>query len=260
MGLFKKAERKKAHARIAVLGPSGSGKTYSALILASGLTAGPEDKIAVICTEHGAAELYAGREAEGLPDFDVANMSSPYSMEKYIRAIKAAGEDGYAVLIVDSLSHAWAGEGGALSEVDKRSSDRGGKFGSGWKHVTPLHNKLIETILSFPGHLIGTMRSKMQYALNGSKVTKIGMGAVQRDGMEYEFTCVVELSIDNKAEFTKDRTSIFQGKVLRKLEKSHGASIRDWLAEGAVADAPKVTKPVREPVATSKGTLKVGAK
>lgn len=111
MSLFNRAERKKAFLKIAITGVSGSGKTYSALQLAQGLGG----KIAMIDTENGSGELYSS-----LCDYDVAPMSAPFSPEKYIEYIHEAEQAGYSVLIIDSLSHAWAGEGGLLEFVDKK--------------------------------------------------------------------------------------------------------------------------------------------
>ena len=99
--MFKKAERKSAKLRAAFCGTSGSGKTYSALLLARGLG----DKVAVIDTERGSSELYAD-----LFGFDVAQLAPPFTPQRYIELIRMAATQ-YDVLVIDSLSHAWAGEG-----------------------------------------------------------------------------------------------------------------------------------------------------
>ena len=87
--MFQKAERRKAKLRLALTGPSGSGKTYSALLVASGIGG----KIAVVDTENHSAELYAGQ--PGIPGFDTLQLEAPYSVEKYVAAIKGAEEAGY---------------------------------------------------------------------------------------------------------------------------------------------------------------------
>ena len=114
--MFKKAERKSAKLRAAFCGTSGSGKTYSALLLARGLG----DKVAVIDTERGSSELYAD-----LFGFDVAQLAPPFTPQRYIELIRMAATQ-YDVLVIDSLSHAWAGEGGVLEMHDNatRSEDR----------------------------------------------------------------------------------------------------------------------------------------
>ncbi len=138
--IFQRAQRYKAKLKLAFCGPSGSGKTYSALLVAKGMNCG---RIAMIDTENRSGELYAD-----LAEYDVAPIGPPFSVDKYIGAIKAAEAAGYGVLIIDSLSHAWVKEGGILDEVDKR----GGKnaFTSGWREATPMHNKLVDAILQSP--------------------------------------------------------------------------------------------------------------
>jgi len=105
MAEFRKAERKKAKLRCGISGPSGSGKTFSALLLAFGLGG----KIAMIDTENGSGDLYAD-----LGEYDVLPIKSPFTTDKYIEGIKAAEKAGYSTIIIDSLSHAWSGEGGLL--------------------------------------------------------------------------------------------------------------------------------------------------
>ena len=63
-----------------------------------------------------------------------------------------------------------------------------------------------------------TMRSKTEYVLEKDERTgrtaprKVGLAPVQRDGMEYEFTAVFDLSIDGHiATASKDRTTLFDG-------------------------------------------------
>ena len=107
MSLFKKAERKQSKLRLGLNGPSGSGKTYSALLIAKGLGS----KIAVADTEKGSASLYSD-----LFQFDTLEISPPFTPEKYIQAIEAAEKEKYDVLIIDSFSHAWMGEGGVLEQ------------------------------------------------------------------------------------------------------------------------------------------------
>lgn len=229
--MFTKAERKRAKLRLALCGPSGSGKTYSALLLAQGLA--PGGRIALLDTENGSGELYAD-----MTDYDTATLRAPFTPDRYIALIRGAENAGYDVLIVDSLSHAWSGEGGILDMHDKATaaSKTGNSF-MAWREVTPQHNALVEALLSTDLHIIVTMRTKTAYDLvddgNGKKrPIKIGLAPVQRDGMEYEFTVVLDLSVDGHvATATKDRTRLFDGKhFIPKLET--GVSLREWLDNG----------------------------
>jgi hypothetical protein len=232
MSAFQKATRKKAKARIGLVGPAGSGKTFSALQLAFGLGG----KVAVIDTEHGSADLYAH-----LGEYDVASITPPFTVQKYLNLIKEAEKE-YDIIIIDSLSHAWAGTGGLLEEVDKRAG-AGNKFAA-WRDVTPLHNSLIDAILQSPAHIIATMRSKTEYVIEenekGKKVPrKIGMAPVQREGMDFEFTLVFDIEQSHHlATASKDRTSLFDG-VCNKIDREAGERLREWLESG---DAPPVAK------------------
>ena len=102
---FNKAQRKKAKLRLGITGPAGSGKTYGALLIAFGLGG----KIALIDTENGSGDLYSA-----LGDYDIGYIKAPYTVEKYLQAIHEAESAEYDIIIIDSLSHAWSGEGGLL--------------------------------------------------------------------------------------------------------------------------------------------------
>jgi KaiC/GvpD/RAD55 family RecA-like ATPase len=182
---FKKAVRQRVKARIGICGPAGSGKTMSALKLAFGIV-GTDGRIAVLDTENESASLYAH-----LGDYDTDVIKPPFTVDKYINGIREAERNGYDLLIIDSLSHAWAGTGGILEYVDaKADAARGNKF-AGWREATPKHNSLVDAMLQSPMHIIATMRSKTEYILvedeKGKKVPKkVGMAPVQREGMDYE--------------------------------------------------------------------------
>lgn len=239
MGSFQKATRTKAKARIGLVGTAGSGKTFSALQLAIGMGG----KIAVIDTEHGSASLYVH-----LGDYDVATITPPFTTKKYLDLITEAGKS-YDILIIDSLSHAWAGTGGLLEEVDKRAGS-GNKFAA-WRDVTPMHNALIDAILQSPAHIIATMRSKTEYVLEendkGKKVPrKVGMAPVQREGMDFEFSLVFDVDQDRHfARASKDRTGLFDG-TCDILTPAHGAKIREWLESGDEPPVAMVTMEQRK--------------
>ena len=232
--MFQKAERKKARLRLALCGPAGSGKTYSALLIAQGLGG----KIALIDTEHESGSLYAD-----LCEFDTASLTPPYTPEKYRNAIAAAEAAGYSVLIIDSFSHAWAGEGGLLDMHDKAAAAmRSGNSFTAWREITPQQNALVEAVLGARLHVIATLRTKTAYDLvddgNGKKKpVKIGLAPVQREGVDYEFTCVFDMSIDSHvATASKDRTRLFDGKHFTPGIET-GQALVNWLETGVDADA-----------------------
>lgn len=225
--MFRKAERKKAKLRLGISGPAGAGKTFSTLLIAQGLGG----KIALIDTEHGSGELYSH-----LCDYDVATLTPPYSPDRYMTLIHEAEKAGYSTIIIDSISHAWTGEGGLLDMHDKIAKTQNNSF-SAWREITPKHNALVEAMLQSSCHIIATMRSKQEYTVTQddrgrAQVKKLGLAPVQREGMEYEFTVFLELSIEHLATATKDRTSLFDSKTPFVPNAETGRDLLDWLESG----------------------------
>jgi hypothetical protein len=227
--VIRKAERRKSKLRLALVGPTGSGKTFSALQLAFGLGS----KVGLIDTEHGSGDLYAD-----LGDYDVITLEPPFSVQKYRDAIRAFEDAGYDTIIVDSLSHAWSGEGGLL---DKQGQlENSGKYRNSfatWREITPEHNRLVEQMLGSPAHVIATMRTKTEYVVEKddrgkNSVRKLGLSPVQRDGVEYEFTLVLDVAENHTARASKDRTSLFDGWCDR-ISAATGRTLRQWLDSGA---------------------------
>ncbi|EEB45456.1 phage nucleotide-binding protein [Providencia alcalifaciens] len=227
---FAKALRKKAKLRLALTGPSGSGKTYGALEIAKGLGG----KTAVIDTEKGSASLYSDRF-----NFDVLELDPPFTPERFIEAIGAAQEAGYDNLIIDSITHEWSGSGGCLELLDglAKAKYRGNTW-SAWSEITPRHNAFLDAILRSDLHIIATMRSKTETAQvdkgNGKKgVDKLGMKSEQRDGVEYEFTTVLDLNHEtHTAMASKDRTGLFSNAEVTQLNELTGKKLMDWLNDG----------------------------
>jgi KaiC/GvpD/RAD55 family RecA-like ATPase len=231
---FQKATKKKAKLRLALVGPSGSGKTYTALAIATNLGA----RVAVIDTERGSASKYAD-----LFSFDALDLES-FAPQQYVDALDAAAKAGYDVVVVDSLSHAWMGAGGALEQVDniaKKSQSRS-SFNA-WREVTPQHNAMVDAIIRCPLHVIVTMRAKTEYVLEkddrGKTVPrKVGIQPVQRDGLEYEFDVVADVTEEHNFIVSKTRCSALADKVFSKPGKNIADALLSWLTDGAEAPAP----------------------
>lgn len=221
-----KAERKQAVIKMGLQGVSGSGKTYSALLLAKGLVK-DWNKVAVIDSENHSADLYAH-----LGEYNVLNITPPFPPAKYIEAISLCEEAGMEVIIVDSISHEWDGAGGI---IDLHSNMMGNSF-TNWGKVTPMHNSFVNKILQSPCHIIATIRSKQDYVLterNGKMVPeKVGLKGVTRDGMDYEFTILLELNQKHNASVSKDRTGLFSDKPEFVITEATGERINTWCLSG----------------------------
>jgi hypothetical protein len=250
--LFRRAVKHGAKLRFAVCGPSGSGKTYTLLTLATEL-GGP---IALLDTEHGSASKYAD-----IFEFDVLELDS-YDPLRLIELIDDAVEHQYRVLCIDSLSHFWIGKDGELEKVDRaaRRMQTPNSFAA-WKQVTPIHNALIDKIISAPLHVLVSMRSKTEWILDrddrGKTVPrKVGLAPVMRDGIEYEFDVCGEMDQENTLQVTKSRCPKLSGGVFPKPGRELADVLKEWLGAGAAPDQlrqPPSDAPVT-PVEPNKGS------
>jgi hypothetical protein len=256
-----KATREKIYVKIALMAPSGGGKSYSSLRLATGMAeqikkeTGKDAKILMGNTEGARGRYYANEFA-----YDIVDITAPHNPEKYVEFIEFAESEGYDILILDSTSQEWEGKGGCL-ELQQQA---GGTYQS-WGKVTPRHDKFINAIADSKMHIIATMRGKDQYEMekegNKTTVKKLGVGAKQRDGFEYEFTAT--FLIDQKAnmsEALKDNTHIFEHEGAVLLSESHGKKLIEWANSGegytpTVRNAPEVPTEDIKAVKTQVTTL-----
>lgn len=242
-----KAVREKIYTKVALMAPSGGGKTYSALRLAKGMTneiekeTGVRPRILLANTESARGRYYANEF-----DYDIIDLEAPFNPEQFVDAIDFAVEEKYGILIMDSTSPEWDGKGGCL-ELHQKA---GGTYQS-WKNVTPRHDAFINKLSSSPIHIIATMRGKDQYEVEKddrgkTSVKKLGVGAKQRDGFEYEFTCT--FTVDQKthmAEPQKDNTHIFENDNATLLSETHGEKIIKWANTSDIE--PTIPKFVSQP-------------
>lgn len=150
---FKEAVREQTSLLIAIAGATGTGKTYSALRLATGL-AGPNGKIAFIDTEAGRGLHYADR-------FKYAHgeLRPPFTPMAYTQAIQAAEREKFDVVIIDSMSHEYEGEGGIIEWAD-RLANGGMKPPKNWTEPKTAHKKMVNLLLQSRAHLIFCLRSE----------------------------------------------------------------------------------------------------
>lgn len=225
---LRQSERKRAKIKMALQGSAGSGKTYSSLLLAKGLTNGELTKVAIIDTENGSADLYAH-----LGQYNVLSLTPPFTPEKYIEAIDVCLKANMNVIILDSISQVWD------ELLDFHSKLAGNSF-TNWGKVTPRQKAFVDKILQADAHIIATMRTKQDYVLNqknGKYIPeKVGLKAVQRDGVDYEFTLVFDIDSKHFAVASKDRTNLFSGKPEFTINSATGKKILDWCNNGETVD------------------------
>ena len=229
-----KALREKIFTKLAIMSPSGGGKTYSSLRVATGMAeeiekmTGKKGRILLGNTEGARGRYYADEF-----DYDIVDLESPYNPELFVDFIKFAVDEQYDILIIDSSSAEWEGKGGCL----ELHQNAGGTY-QAWGKVTPRHDRFIQAIATSPIHIIATMRGKDQYEIEKDdkgkvNVKKLGVGAKQRDGFEYEFTCTFNLDLDSHfAKSQKDNTHLFENEGDVLLSEEHGKKVIKWANSG----------------------------
>ncbi len=202
--MFARALFRRPPLRIALCGTSGSGKTRGALALASGLG----KRIAVIDTERCGAALYADEFA-----FDVLRLAPPYVPERFVRCVRAAAEQGYDVLVLDSFSRPWSGPGGVLESVARNRREQAPLP---WEEPGAQHAALLEAMQTSPCHVVATMRARRvwQPRVRGFQDGR-AMNAVlqpeQRSDIDYEFMLLLHMMQGEPMRVAKDATGVLQG-------------------------------------------------
>lgn len=229
---FRPATKDGHKARLSIQGPSGSGKTWTGLQIADGLAEGR--RFAVIDTERGAASLYLD---DIKTPFDTLPMHS-YDPRNLIKALAAAAQAGYPVVMVDSLTHFWKGAEGTLDQVEKFAKEKfGGNTFAGWGPAGDLQNDMIEALMAYPGHVVATMRASEKWALERGRKDPVSRGiqAEQRKGIEFEFGVAAEMNTQNQLRFIKARCPAFRGLEIDQPDGARDIAkpYLDWLRAGA---------------------------
>ena len=227
---FTKATKTKSKLRLALTGTAGSGKTLGSLLIAQGLGG----RIAMIDTENGSGNVYSD-----ICDYDICGLSAPYDPRKYIQCIHEAEKLGYDIIIIDSISHEWACEGGCLDLHTRECASGKGNSFTAWGKITPLHNLFVQALTASPCHIIATIRSKTDHVIGDNRqVIKVGLAPIQRDGIEYEFGTVFDISASHLATVNKDRTGLFPDTPFTITPKV-GEALRNWLNNNTDTDKKK---------------------
>lgn len=226
---FHRAIKRNARLRCALFGPAGSGKTFSSLAIAAGIGG----RVALIDSERGSAEKYADRF-----EFDAASLQAR-TVDEYVRCIVEAGDAGYGVLIIDSLTHAWQE---LCSMVEKLAKARyHGNTWAAWAEGTPEQRRLVDAISLSRCHVIATMRTKTEWITSDDgagkkKPVRVGLAPEQGKGIEYEFDMLMEISQDHIASVTKDRSGRFQDLLIERPGAEFGRQLAEWLDSGLAAE------------------------
>lgn len=158
---FRPAIRENVGLWINLISGTGGGKTFTGMRLASGICG--DKPFAVIDTENRRALHYADKFR-----FDHAELRAPFRPEAYAEAVLAADKAGYPVIMIDSGSHAWAGDGGVLdwqeAELDRMAGDDWKKREAckmaAWIKPKMAHKQMVNKLLQVKAHIILCLRAE----------------------------------------------------------------------------------------------------
>lgn len=252
---FRPATRENVGMLIGLVGGTGSGKTYTGMRLAAGICG--DQPFAVIDTEARRALHYADSFK-----FDHADLGAPFCPEAYIEAIHAADKAGYPVILVDSVSHVWAGDGGVLdwheAELDRMAGDDWKKREAckvaAWIKPKMSHKKMVQSLLQVRAHLILCFRAEQKIEMvreGGKTVIQAKQSLTGLDGWIPVCEKMLPFELTTSLLFTADAPGIpkpiklqEQHRALFPLDKmvneEAGARIAQWARGGASASEPRM--------------------
>lgn len=228
------AKREAVPPLICLWGMSGSGKTLSALYMARGIV-GPEGCIAVLDTENGRAKFYA-EEVSGWKHVD---MQPPFTPDKYSAGFKFCEDSGADIIIVDSSSHVWEGEGGVMDMAAKDS----GKGLAKWNAPKIAHKRMMNNLMRSTLPVIFCTRAKEAMKQTGRgkdmQIVTDGWRPIAEKNFIYEMTLALRLTENGRYDLTdskvpKDLISVFPEGA--QVNQSMGERLQSWLAGGEPVD------------------------
>lgn len=235
------AQRESAKVVVGLSGQSGGGKTYTALLIAMGMVKGDPTKIGLLDTENKRGSLYADMFSPH--QFLVGDLEAPFSPSRYIQAIKEFESSGIEVLIIDSVSHEWEGEGGCEDIAEEGKARLRGT--PDWMTAKREHKKFVNALLQSNMHIIACTRARekvktVQVVEGGKTKTKFEPAGVQpicEKNFMFEMTCSL-MMYDNgqRQEVLKSCEGLQLGLGFHDgfIGESTGKNLIDWV-EGATA-------------------------
>lgn len=229
------AKRQAVPPLISLWSKSGGGKTFSALLLARGIV-GKEGKIVLIDTENGRSKFYSDVAAP----WHHLDLQPPFTPDKYSEAFKAAEESGADVIIVDSGSHVWEGEGGVIDAADKI----GGTGLNKWNAPKMAHKRMMNGLTRAPIPVIFCLRAKDAVKQVGkgrdAEIVSVGWQPIAEKNFVYEMTLDLHMTKDGYYDLATSKTvpeglraHIVDG---GRVTEIMGRQIAEWLGSGAAVD------------------------
>jgi hypothetical protein len=235
---FRPATKDGAKARISIQGPSGSGKTWTGLSIASGLARADASPSS---TPSGAPRPVRQRPRRPVRRPPDAPLRPPRPAQSARRRGpgRIPGRDGRLPVALLERPE------GTLDQVEKAASKYGGNKFAGWKDGGEIQTEMIDALLSYPGHVVVTMRSHTEWVLQENdrgrkEPVAMGMRAEQRKGVEYEFDVVGAMDVSNTLRILKSRCPALHNQILERPDGGTDIAkpLLDWLNDGVAAVDP----------------------
>lgn len=240
---IRKAQREGARLVIGLQGISGSGKTYTALQLAWGMANYDASKVGLLDTENRRGSLYADalRDASGaVHPFLIGDLDPPFSPARYVEAIREFEKAGVEVLVIDSASHEWAGQGGCYDiakNTTKRIDD--------WLTAKNEHKKFMNAMLQCSMHIIVCIREAPKTDFSDpKKPVALGLMPIQESQFVFELTASLQMYGEGKYQNVLKCPAELRpilGRGEGYITPGDGKALRDWV-DGAKQLDPEVEK------------------
>lgn len=241
---IREAERAGARLVIGLAGISGSGKTYSALQLAYGLANGNAKKVGLLDTENRRGSLYADalkNKAGQVQRFLIGDLYAPFSPQRYVDAILEFQRAGVEVLVIDSGSHEWEGEGGC-----EDIANAGNPKVPRWNEAKAQHKRFMSTLLQSDMHVIVCLRAREKVKVvrrdGKTEFEPLGVLPVCEKNFMFEMTASLLMWNEGKSQDVMKCPAELRGILGRGegyLTAKDGLALRKWVEGGAQLD-PKV--------------------
>lgn len=244
---IRKAQREGARLVLGLAGISGSGKTRSALELAYGLANFNAEKVGFLDTENRRGSLYADvlRDASGaVQQFWIGDLEPPFSPQRYIDAILEFQKAGVEVLVIDSISHEWEGQGGC-EEIAHAGSPRNPR----WNEAKREHKRFMNALLQSNMHVICCIRArekvKQQRNSDGKlEIIPLGIMPVTEKNVMFEMTASLMMwDAGQSQQVMKCPEELLPilGREQGYLTANDGSALRSWI-DGAKQLDPEVER------------------
>jgi hypothetical protein len=239
---IREAEREGARLVFGISGVSGSGKTYTALQMAWGLAGGNSKKVGLLDAENKRGSLYSdslvGKDG-AINKFLIGDLYAPFSPARYSAAIKEFQEAGVEVLVIDSASLEWEGEGGC-----EDIADDGGKVAN-WKKAKREHKRFMNTLLTCDMHIIVCLRAREKTSFKDPRAPlSLGIQPICEKSFMFELTASVLIHDQGtRRDILKCPADLLAivDKPDGYLGAKEGLAIRRWVDGGAKLD-PEVER------------------